>query len=62
MAPNRRNWRLMALMPDGTRRYLGDGYPGRKKALEALTRMTIPANAKVFAVRDIHEREVGGKR
>jgi hypothetical protein len=49
----------MALMPDGTRRYLGNTYSSQVKALEALARLTLPMKAKVYAVRDVAERRRG---
>ena len=59
---SRHDWRLMLLMPDGTRTYIGEAYSSQVKALAAMARITIPAKGKLYAVRDVRTRERGDKR
>jgi hypothetical protein len=43
----------MALMPDGSRRYIGEVYSSERKALAALSRLTLPVGAKVYVVHEV---------
>jgi hypothetical protein len=49
----------MAIMPDGTRRYIGEGYTSERAALKAKARLTAPSTARVFVVRALTDRKPG---
>lgn len=49
----------MALMPDGTRKYIGADYTSESAALRAKAHLTAPSEARVFVVRFTAARRTG---